>query len=133
MAERVRTRLSSGEGRRFGLVTGGAFLALGALLAFKGHLYPALAVGALGSLLVAGGLLFPTRLEGARALWMGLALALSKVTTPLLLGIVYFGVMTPIGLLHRSRQRKSEDRRAESLWVARYARSERRTDLKRQF
>lgn len=136
MAEGARTRLSAAEGRRFGVTTAIAFLALGALLAWKGHAHASAASGALGTLLMLGGLLFPARLGPVHRAWMGFALALSKITTPLLLAIVYFGVVTPIGLLHRAwrRMRARRSGARASLWVAREAAGlERRSDLRRQF
>ena len=33
--------------------------------------------------------------------WMGLAHAISKVTTPIVMGVMYLLVLTPVGLLRR--------------------------------
>jgi hypothetical protein len=80
---------------------GGAFLVLAAVLWWRGQgLAPTIAA-TLGTALVAGGLLVPGRLGPVYRGWMGLAVLLSKVTTPVFLGVVYFGVITPMGLARR--------------------------------
>jgi hypothetical protein len=52
---------------------------------------------------------------------MGLARAISKVTTPIFMGIVYFVVLTPTGLLRRGLAKKtlSPARSAKTFWVDR--------------
>jgi hypothetical protein len=62
---------------------------------------------------------------------MGLAHAISRVTTPIALGIVYFIVITPLGVLMRVLGKNPIGRsRAESYWVAR---AERRGTMSNQF
>jgi len=93
--------LSAAEGRKFGLTVGTAFLAFGAIALWRGKQRTAIVLLALGSLLVLGALVAPTSLGPVERAWMGLALAISKVTTPIFMGIVYFLVMLPIGLVRR--------------------------------
>jgi hypothetical protein len=57
--------------------------------------------GLAGSLLLAG-MLVPQHLGPVNRAWMGLALLLSKVTTPVFMGVVYFLVLAPTGLLRRA-------------------------------
>lgn len=102
MAGRVRTGLTAREGRRFGLTVGIAFLVITGFLIWREHLFPARITGGLGGLLVLAGLLIPTRLGPVERAWMGLAHAISKVTTPIFMGLVYFLVMTPIGIMRRT-------------------------------
>ena len=63
------------------------------------------------------GLLIPGRLEPARRGWMKLGEAIGRVTTPILLAIVYYVVLTPTAILRRA----SAGRRppAESYWYPR--------------
>jgi hypothetical protein len=56
----------------------------------------------LGSALVVAALVMPTSLGPVERAWMGLAHAISKVTTPIFMGIVYFLVILPIGWIRRS-------------------------------
>jgi hypothetical protein len=102
MAEDLPARLTPREGRTFAFTVGGAFLVLGAISLWRGHLWPPRVLFAIGGLLVLAGTLAPGRLGSVHRAWMGLAHLLSKITTPVFLGIVYFGVMTPIGLVRRA-------------------------------
>jgi hypothetical protein len=58
-------------------------------------------LGGLGGILIIAGLLVPTILGPVNRAWMGLAHLLSKVTTPIFMGVVYFLVITPISLVMR--------------------------------
>jgi hypothetical protein len=113
--------LSPAEGRRFGFTVGGAFLLLAALLVWRGVAGVAAAAAILGVLLALGALLAPGELGPVRRAWMGLALLLSKVTTPVFMGVVYFGVILPVGLVRRALGRRPLQRRADaaSFWIAR--------------
>jgi Na+/proline symporter len=139
VAERVPTRLtgrpwSAAEGRRFGLTLGAAFALLGGLLWWRGHAVGALASIVVATVVAAAGLIIPARLEPVERAWMKLAHALSWVTTPLFMGVVYFLVITPIGIVRRSLGRSAlhRSRAAPSYWVARDI-TARRSDLERQF
>src|SRR5688572_25382601 len=90
-----------GAGRRFGLLVGGVFLVFGGLSWWRGHNSVPYALWALGGVLVLGGALFPGSMGPLYRAWMGLARVLSKVTTPIFMGIVYFLVLGPIGLIRR--------------------------------
>lgn len=120
MATAVPARLSPAEGRRFGLVVGAAFLGLAALVAWRGGDRAAWALGAIGGLLAAGGLLVPGRMGPVHAAWMKLALLLSRVTTPVFMGLVYFVVLTPTGVLRRVLGHNPPVARGrDSYWVRR--------------
>lgn len=56
---------------------------------------------AVGAALVLSGLIIPRALVWPNRLWMGLAEALSFVMTRVILAIVFFALVTPIGLLRR--------------------------------
>jgi Saxitoxin biosynthesis operon protein SxtJ len=89
----------------------------------------------LGGVLVAGGLLVPGSLGPVYRSWMRLALMISKVTTPIIMGIVYLLVLTPTGLLLRlfGHRPLTRDRSARSYWIPRSAPNGGRSDLRRQF
>jgi hypothetical protein len=94
----IPARLSPAEGRKFGLTVGGAFLVLSALLWWRGKHGLLPYFGGLGGVLVLAGLLVPTLLGPVNKAWMGLAHLMSKVTTPIFMGVVYFVVLTPISI-----------------------------------
>jgi len=133
LARDDHTRLTRAEGRKFGLSVGLAFCALAALVLWRGHVPLGRGFGGIGIILVLSGLLIPGRLDLVYRIWMGLALAISKVTTPIFMGLVYFVAIMPMGILRRNlgqhplRHRKRDD----SYWVTRS--SEKTGGLERQF
>ncbi len=58
-------------------------------------------LAALSAAFGVAGLAVPARLQPVERAWMGLAHLLSKVTTPIFMGIVYFVVLTPIAIVRR--------------------------------
>lgn len=99
MATRVPARLTVRQGRRFGSSVGGAFLVLAAMVWWRDLPDTAVFLAALGGGLALAGLVVPTRLSPIERAWMALAQVISRVTTPLFMGVVYFMVLTPCGLL----------------------------------
>ena len=121
MAVAAGTRLTPGEGRKFGLTVGAAFGVLAVIGFWRGHLIVPGALATLGALLAIAGAAIPGRLGPVHHVWMRGAHAISKVTTPLFLSIVYLVVLTPSGLVMRALGRQPL-RHAESkggYWVER--------------
>lgn len=127
MERGIPAGLTPAEGRKFGLVVGGAFLAIGALLWWRTHVTAASVAGVLGAALVLGGLLVPGRLGPVYRSWMKLALLISKVTTPVFMGVIFLLVLTPAGLLARlvGHRPLSRGRDAPSFWLSRRPEAER--------
>ena len=120
MAERIRARLTPAEGRKFGLTVGIAFLVFAGVAAWRGKETTALVLATLGGALVLAGLAIPTRLGPVQRGWMGVAHAISKVTTPVFLSVIYFVVITPAGLVMRLfGKRLGPPRNATTYWVTR--------------
>jgi hypothetical protein len=114
-------------------LVGGAFLVLGALLLWRGREIAAWAGGGLGTLLVVAGLTIPGRLGPVHRAWMGASLALSKVTTPVFMSVLYFIVLTPAGMLMRllGRNPLTRDPTHTTFWAARQVGP--RSDMERPF
>jgi hypothetical protein len=130
----VPARLSPAEGRRFGWVVGAAFLVLGTLSWWRGHEIVPRVLWTIGGLLVLGGLLIPGSLGPVQRAWMKLALALSRITTPIIMGLIYFFLFTPLGVVRRLLGKNALVRPAGgTFWIDRAPGSERRSDLQRQF
>jgi hypothetical protein len=102
----IPARLSPAEGRKFAFTVGGAFLVLAAIGWWRHRALPLELFGGVGGLLVVLGVAVPGRLGPLHAAWMGMARAISKVTTPIFMGGVFFLVLTPIGLLMRLAGRR---------------------------
>lgn len=90
-----------GSDRSFGLVFAGVFTVIGLLPLVGGR-------QARGwSLIVAGGFLVvalvrPALLAPANRLWLTLGLLLHRVSSPLVLGLLFFLLFTPMGLLMKA-------------------------------
>lgn len=124
--------LTAAEGRKFGLTVGAAFLVIAGILLWRGHATAFWIFVTLGSVLSLAGLVIPRRLGPVERAWMGMAHAISRVTTPVLMSIIYFLVLTPSGWLvrlfgHRPLRR---DGGGGSYWVERDTPT---GDLERQF
>jgi hypothetical protein len=124
--------LTASEGRKFGLTVGGAFAVLAGIAVWRGHAPLAWTLGSLAAMLVAGGVVVPGRMGPVHDAWMALARAISKVTTPIVMGIMYYLMITPMGLLRRTlgSHPLRHPMRDGGYWVER---SVPRGDLERQF
>ena len=89
MATRVPARLTTAQGRRFGLTVGGAFLVFAAIAYWRGHSTSTAVLGGLGATLALAGLIIPAHLGPVERAWMRLAHLISKVTTPIVMGVMY--------------------------------------------
>jgi len=102
LQKQVSTEFTARDGRRFAFPVGIAFLVICGILVWREHLLAAQILGGIGGLLLVCGLLIPKWLGPVERAWMGFALLLSKFTTPIFMGVVYFVVITPVGLLRRT-------------------------------
>jgi hypothetical protein len=131
----VPARLTPTEGRKFAFPVGIAFGVLAGIVTWRGHSTLAVVFASLSGLLLLAGLIMPGKLGPVYRAWMGFALAISKVTTPIFMGVVYFLVIAPIGLLMRvfGRNPVRHQPTDGSYFVLRAAGASRRSDLNRQF
>lgn len=102
MESSTRVKTTEAELRRFSLVVGFAFgVIFGLLLPWlwsgRYPVWPWLVAGTL----VAAGLWRPVWLGPAYRIWMRLAMALNWLNTRILLALVFYGIMTPLGLTLR--------------------------------
>ncbi|MGP9814527.1 SxtJ family membrane protein [Rhodopseudomonas sp. NSM] len=112
-----------GSNRGFGYVFTGVFLIL-ALLRYRHglDLWMAIWLGAaaamMGVTLIAPGLLGPLN-----KLWFRFGLLLHKIVSPLVMGAIFFGVVTPTGLVMRMRGKRplnlAFEPEAPTYWVDR--------------
>lgn len=133
METRVPARLIAAAGRKFGLTVGLAFVAIGGILLWRQHPTKAYVSLSLGALLVVAGLVIPTLLGPVERAWMGLAHLISKVTTPIFMGIVYFIAITPIGYVRSRNGSPLRRPRGQSSWLPRTDRDKEPAAMERQF
>lgn len=127
------TDFTASDGRRFAFPVGTAFLLLSGLLLWREKELAFQITAGLGGVLYVLGAIIPGRLGPVYRGWMRMALAISKVTTPIFMGIVYFVVLTPTGLVMRLVGRKpmSHPLKDGGFWYSTEGRP--KSDLRRQF
>ena len=100
--------LETGTDRSFGLTVGGILAGIACIRGVQTWSFDEFAwlldeIGtvllAMGSVLLILGLVFPRALSGLNRGWMKLGVLLSKVVTPLVMGLIFFTTVTPIGLI----------------------------------
>jgi hypothetical protein len=126
--------MSIRPGRRFGIEIGLAAILVSPFLHRR---YAALPLLGLGVILVACAVARPSLLDPVARRWLALAAAVARVTTPIVLAILYFMVLTPIAVLRRTfgQSPLRRDPHAESYWIVLGTRAseERRARMGRQF
>lgn len=127
------TEFTASDGRKFAFPVGTAFLVLSGILYWRDHATAFQVTAGLGATLYVAGAIIPGLLGPVYRGWMGMALAISKVTTPIFMGIVYFLVMTPTGLIMRvvGRRPISHPLKDGGFWHSTAGRTP--SDLRRQF
>ncbi len=124
--------------RTFGLTVGGILALVGGarVLFFALTATNVVLLGA-GGVLILLGLVAPASLAQLNRLWYKLGLLLSKIVNPLVLGLMFFSTVTPIGLLLRAvgadPLRLKRDPNAKSYWIDRKPPGPSPESMKRQF
>jgi hypothetical protein len=135
LEERVPARLTAPEGRKFAFTVGAAFLVLAGITWWRDRLTVSSVFATVGGLLLLAGLIVPGKLGPIYRAWMRLAVLISKVTTPIFMGVTYFIVLAPVGFLMRVFGRNPMVHRPTggSFWVERPTGPKRQSNLNRQF
>jgi hypothetical protein len=114
--------VASGSDRSFGLVMAGAFAVLGLINGWhEGRLWPLMTVVAV--LFLGAALLRPAALHPLNRAWFKLGLLLHKVVNPIIMCLVFYGTVLPIGLFMRALGkdllRLKLQPEADSYWILR--------------
>lgn len=97
----MNNKVETKQLRRFGLIVGGFFGVIGLWPAlFRGEA-PRLWALAPAGLLIVAGLILPKSLEPAYRVWMAVGDVLGWVNTRIILGVIFYGLFVPMGLLMR--------------------------------
>jgi Saxitoxin biosynthesis operon protein SxtJ len=116
------TDVKSGSNRAFGLVMATACCIIASLGFWAGtSRWPFWSVAAIAFVIAAW--LWPAVLAPLNRLWFRLGLALHRVVNPLVMGLLFFVVITPVGLLMRLCGKRplalEFEREATSYWLMR--------------
>jgi len=123
--------------RSFGLTLGILALLVAGLMLWRQRLVWALALGAVGALLVLLALAAPALLRPLNRLWTRFGLLLHAVVTPLVMALLFYLTVTPVGLLMRllgkDLAHPKVDRAAATYWIARQPPGPPPETMRRQF
>ena len=105
--------------RKFGFTVGGVLAAIAAFSAWRGHVVRAEATAAIGIALIVAATVRPASLTRLSAAWSKLGHALGWFNSRVLLGVMFFLVLTPVGLVSRMFGSDPLDRRRRggSFWT----------------
>ncbi len=114
-------RLSVAAGRRFAATLALGFGALALVFLWRERLLLSRVAMALAGVLALAGLVLPGYLGPVERLWTRFGMALGRITAPLFIGVVYWLIITPFGLLRRTLGRSpiTHRDRGDSFWVVR--------------
>lgn len=124
--------------RQFGWMVGVVLISIGFWQLYRQiHSTARVVLWSLGGCLLVSGLFLPKILSPIYKLWMGLAGILGWVNTRILLGLIFYLVFTPIGLIMRILRRdvlkRTVDPSVDTYWVDREKTSNIKEHFKRQF
>jgi hypothetical protein len=135
MAKKIRNE--SKDLRQFGIVLGLVLITFGSVNFIKNRLTLSVLLMAPGVLSLALAFVAPLSLRGAYAVFVKIAHAIGWFNTKVILGLIYFFIVTPIGLFMRMFGKdplnRSFDKRASTYWIDRKAVKADRTQLEKQF
>src|SRR5689334_15620145 len=90
-----------------------------------------------GGLLIVAAVATPTFLAPLNRIWKRIGVLLSRIVSPIALGVLFFGVLVPTGLLMRlfgrDPMRLRFDRNASTYWIDRKPTGPAPDSMKRQF
>ncbi len=122
--------------RKFGLTVGTVLLLVGIVLYLTGK-SSSVVFGGAGVLLILFGLILPNILKPLNKIWMTLAVILGWFMSRLILFILFYIVITPIGFFLRIAGKDflnlRTDKNSDSYWEKREKRDKEKIDYERQF
>ncbi len=129
--------VAGSSNRSFGFVFAGFFALLTLLKLWRGWSEWGWVFLGLGLAFAAAALLAPAILAPLNRLWLKLGLLLHKVVTPIIMGLLFYGVVTPMGvmmrLLGKDLLRLKRDPAATTYWIERQPPGPAPDTMKNQF
>lgn len=122
--------------KKFGITIGGVLLIIGLiLLYYNSASYLAFLIA--GGILLTAGLLLPIILKPFNIVWMMIAIVLGFIMTRVILSILFYFVITPIGFLARIFGKEflqpGFQKNGKTYWEKRTIRTDTKQNFERQF
>jgi hypothetical protein len=124
------------QARKTTLSVGAVLIFVGALSLLRHHWLRAEIAGGGGIVLLLAALLAPRQALRFHRAWMKLAAALGYINSRIILSVMYYGVLTPLGFILRTAGRDPLHRRAAaqpSYWIPRPRTRQDRDQFERLF
>jgi hypothetical protein len=125
-------RINDRKERTFGLKLGGTFALVGGVFWWRNQLILPVMCWTIAVALILTAFAMPRRLRRVERYWMQTGLWIGQFTTPIIMAVMFLGILSPAGVLLRlfgANPIKGPD--STSLWVTRQDGG--RSDLKRQY
>jgi hypothetical protein len=131
-----KTTVAVGSDRSFGVVFAVVFAIVAVFPLWSGGAVRIWALGA-GAAFLAAALAVPRALRPLNLLWFRFGLLLHRIVSPLVMGLLFFVTVTPVGLLMRASgkdpMRLKRDPAAASYWIPRQPPGPAPGSMKNQF
>jgi len=127
---------SDAQARKSALLVGGVLLAIAAWNVYQARPTVYWIAGGLGALLVLIGAASVSASRAFHSGWMRFAAVLGWINSRILLSVVFYGLLTPTGLVRRLLGRDPLDRRGQSqpsYWIPRTKTRQSKDQFERQF
>src|SRR5579863_4670272 len=132
-----REKIKGSSDRSFGLVIAAGFAVVALLPLLHAPHQPRWWAFAIAIAFALSALLWPKRLGVLNRLWLRFGLLLSAVVSPIILGLLFYTTLLPIGVLMRvfgkDPLRLRADRTSGTYWVQRVSPSAATNSMKHQF
>ena len=122
--------------KKFGIVMGCFLLILSLVLMMREIKILPIILAGLGLLGLMLALLFPRLLKGPNIFWINVGRLISKFSNPIVLGVIFFLLLTPIAVTTRFFRRdvlRLRKTKRETLWITRDLWTPKSSDYERQF
>lgn len=122
--------------RKSALTVGAVLIALAAWSGYRGRETASWVLALLAVALIAAGLFAPPAARAFHVVWMRLAHALGWVNSRILLALIFYLVITPVGLMQRLAGRDALRRRGPgsgSYWIPRASPKQLKEEFERLF
>ncbi len=122
--------------RKFGFFFGLILLSISIILHFQNFYFYSLIIFSISCMLFILSFLAPEILSGPNKIWMNFGLMLGKIFNPIIIGIIFFGIFTPLSFffkLIRRDELKINFSKKNSYWIPREKTEDTNTNFEKQF